>query len=577
MLTLTTSYFLIYAVLLQLIPVKSIELVIYHTSNIHGYFDETYSSIDEKPVGGFARIAYVLNKAKENYRKGKGPPVLYFDCGDVYTGSAWFTIHKDKIATAFMNAIKPDAVCLGNAEFSYGLDGLMPYISNVTFPVVVSNLGFTREPKLEKLIKRKHIIKIEKTIIGILGYMRNRRDSFGNLAPTVDILEEVEIINSLSESLRKVDGVHIVIVLSHGSSASDMMLSRLVRYVDIIIGGDSQIFLWNGVPPDNEKPTGVYPTLVQRSDGAKLAIAYVRGRTKYLGKLHVSFDERRFRGQYSGQPILLDESIGQDTFFLELLETFRPAITEANETFLGKCRVVLNASSCKYDECNFGNLITDSFVRFNAKRYLSKYEQVSNDMWSDAAIAIINSGAIRENIIPGKRKNNVYKLDILEALPVDDLLYLIKISGADLMLALEHGAKGNEYKLRNEFLHVSGLKIVYDFAKPEGERIKSVFVKCAYCRNPKYEPIHNSSFYGIVTTEYLVNNGDGHLSLSSGKSNFLFTTNMSNIIECVMEYFDTFQVLAPEIEERIIIENPFSVASQLNFLDLFLILIFLIL
>lgn len=43
-------------------------------------------------------------------QSGQGPPVLYLNAGDTYTGTAWFTIYKWKIAAEFINALQPDAV-----------------------------------------------------------------------------------------------------------------------------------------------------------------------------------------------------------------------------------------------------------------------------------------------------------------------------------------------------------------------------------------------------------------------------------------------------------------------------------
>lgn len=48
---------------------------------------------------------------------GQGPPVLYLNAGDTYTGTAWFTIYKWKIAAEFINALQPDAVVSKQLKF----------------------------------------------------------------------------------------------------------------------------------------------------------------------------------------------------------------------------------------------------------------------------------------------------------------------------------------------------------------------------------------------------------------------------------------------------------------------------
>jgi len=53
----------------------------------------------------FSRVRKYRKEAKEG-----GTSVLYLNAGDTYTGTAWFTIFKDKIASAFLNKLEPDAI-----------------------------------------------------------------------------------------------------------------------------------------------------------------------------------------------------------------------------------------------------------------------------------------------------------------------------------------------------------------------------------------------------------------------------------------------------------------------------------
>lgn len=53
---------------------------------------------------------FSVKEARRQAKSGEGPPVLYLNAGDTYTGTAWFTIYKWKIAAEFINALQPDAV-----------------------------------------------------------------------------------------------------------------------------------------------------------------------------------------------------------------------------------------------------------------------------------------------------------------------------------------------------------------------------------------------------------------------------------------------------------------------------------
>lgn len=60
--------------------------------------------------------------------------------------------------------------CLGNHEFDLGVEGLVPFLDNVTFPVLSANTDVSREPRLNKVQKRIVLTKGGEQI-GIIGYL----------------------------------------------------------------------------------------------------------------------------------------------------------------------------------------------------------------------------------------------------------------------------------------------------------------------------------------------------------------------------------------------------------------------
>jgi len=57
--------------------------------------------------------------------------------------------------------------------------------------------------------------------------------------------------------------------------------------VDIVIGGHTNTFLYNGAQPDAEHIDGPYPTMVKQKSGKEVPVVQAYAYTKYLGKLHV--------------------------------------------------------------------------------------------------------------------------------------------------------------------------------------------------------------------------------------------------------------------------------------------------
>ena len=70
----------------------------------------------------------------------------------------------------------------------------------------------------------------------------------------------------------------------------------------------SQLLL--GTPPSDEVPAGPYPTIVPGVSGDVLVVQeYTFG--KYLGYLEVTFDDDGNVMEYSGNPILLNETYSE--------------------------------------------------------------------------------------------------------------------------------------------------------------------------------------------------------------------------------------------------------------------------
>lgn len=90
---------------------SALDFVLLHNNDLHGHFEETCITKDgsTRCFGGFARISTVLNQYRNDHLNGNGPQVLFLNAGDTYTGTPWFALFRDRIASEMMNALKPDA------------------------------------------------------------------------------------------------------------------------------------------------------------------------------------------------------------------------------------------------------------------------------------------------------------------------------------------------------------------------------------------------------------------------------------------------------------------------------------
>ena len=75
--------------------------------------------------------------------RAKHPDLLYFDSGDFFQGSAYFTMFKGEVEIGLMNQMGIDASTIGNHEFDFGLENMAEMFKKATFPILCANYDFT--------------------------------------------------------------------------------------------------------------------------------------------------------------------------------------------------------------------------------------------------------------------------------------------------------------------------------------------------------------------------------------------------------------------------------------------------
>lgn len=524
-------------------------LRIVHTNDMHARFEQTSKlsgvcaekdAKEGKCYGGFARLATLIRQARRS-----SVPCLFLNAGDTYQGSVWYNVYKWKVVAKFLNLLAPNATSLGNHEFDDGVKGLIPFIQNATFPIVTANLDLSRQPDLAATnLLNSTVLTVEGIKIGIIGYLTPETKTI-SLTNEVIFLDEVTSIRREAKRL-KAQGVNILIAVGHSGFEVDKKIAREVEDIDLVIGGHTNTFLYNGKQPDLETPEGLYPTTVVQKSGRKVYVVQAYAYTKYLGNFTVKFNPSGEVTEIKGNPVLVDNSIEQAQDILEELDGMREAINNVSYTVVGKTHVLLQGDSkvCRRVECNLGNLITDAMIDFNAREYGSK------DGWTDAAIALQNGGSIRTSI---SRSNDdkVTIGDILGVLPFHNSILKVKITGEMLLSVLEWSVYNLDVNktvsLSAAFLQVSGLQVVYDLTKPSNSRVVSVYVQCANCSIPSYSELKKNETYTVLMPDFMQSGGDGYSMLKNLKTSPLGSTTADTL----SQYFMQHSPVHPGVEWRI--------------------------
>ncbi|XP_055640516.1 protein 5NUC-like isoform X2 [Toxorhynchites rutilus septentrionalis] len=529
--------------------IDNFQLIILHNNDMHARFEQigAYGNdcqpedvASNRCYGGFARVAHKIREYRAQEASG-GLPVLYLNAGDTYTGTPWFAVFKDNITAAFLNILKPDAISLGNHEFDLGVEGLVPFLNEVDFPVLAANLDLSKTPSMQtaKSLQTSIVFTKNNVKIGVIGYLTPETKQ---LTPvnTVEYTDEIEAINKEAAKLKS-QGINILIALGHSGLERDRQIAAGCPDIDVVIGGHSHTFLYSGQAPDIDVPEGPYPVMVKNRAGRDVPVVQAYAYTKYLGSMKLRFDQTGNLLAFDGSPILLNGSVPRDSDVLQLLDVYRPGILELNEV-IGQTRVLLDATRCRFEECNIGNMITDSMVM----TYASTREQ-HNEHWADAAIAFIQGGGIRASIEVGV-DGNITKKDLKTVLPFGNAMILAEVTGETIRQMLEHSvARYNGRNGYGEFLQMSGVQVVYDLSKPTGQRVVSVEVRCAKCTTPSFAPIYDYDRYKILLNQFLWEGGDGY-DMFSGRNFEVLTWGEYEMTE---EYLKRSSPVYPAIEWRI--------------------------
>ncbi len=242
----------------------AVDLRIMETTDLHVHLHPyDYYADCPNPDLGLARLAELVDHARQQV-----PNCLLFDNGDFLQG----TPVGDYIAydmglkegdlhpvTAAMNAMRYDAITLGNHEFNYGLDFLMRSIALADFPVVSSNIlrGKGGNPRADRhLVKPYQLLQrdvVDRSgqphviTIGVLGVAPPQIMIWErqNLQGRIEARDMVEAARAWVPEMREA-GADLVILLAHSgigpirhteNMENAIIPLAMIEGVDLILSG----------------------------------------------------------------------------------------------------------------------------------------------------------------------------------------------------------------------------------------------------------------------------------------------------------------------------------------------------
>jgi len=254
------------------------DLVILHTNDTHSQIFPVDAG-KYKGNGGYERREKFINKIRKENKN-----VLLLDAGDFMEGTPYFNLFKGKVEVELMNALKYDAVCIGNHELNYDHTKLVLRLREAKFHVLCANYDFSSSVLNKSKIEPFTIIQKGKYKIGIIGVLTRLEGQIGKkYIKDLKYIQPYNLVNTYARILKNEYKCDMVIVLSHlgfdggnDNNPTDELLAKNSSNVDIIIGGHSHTSL-------------LEPTYIINKYGEKVMIVTFASRGVGVGKIDINF------------------------------------------------------------------------------------------------------------------------------------------------------------------------------------------------------------------------------------------------------------------------------------------------
>ncbi|MBM4193374.1 MAG: hypothetical protein FJ202_03205 [Gemmatimonadetes bacterium] len=453
--------------------VESVELRIVATTDVHGYLRGwDYFGDSTDTARGLARVATIVDSVRAAHPDG----TVLVDAGDFMQGNALAYVASKPDARgahpviAAMNAMRYDAVALGNHEFNYGVPFLDRVRTQAAFPILAANARRLDNGRPFPAMTTIDRAGLSIAIIGATnpGSMAWDRD---HLKGRVHVSDLAAPVAAAVDSARR-SGADLVVVVAHAGLASNgapgfpeelgrenpmASVAREVRGIDVIVLGHSHRELADTVI------NGVLITQA-RNWATSAAVAELTVERSANGNKRPTAKVVRRRGQivraagHAESPAIVEASAAAHA----------TARAWASRT-VATTDVAWSTGSARTEDSPLVDFIGETMRRATGA-----------DLASTAVFTT------RAKIPAGP----ITVAQIARLYPYDNTIRVVRISGADLKAYLEHSARyfavagaGKTATAKPDptipgfnFEVVTGASYTLDLSRPIGDRVRALKV-----------------------------------------------------------------------------------------------------
>ena len=457
-------------------------IVILHTNDVHG------------GIAGYAKLA----AAKESYTTS-GAYTLLVDAGDYIQGDPTVSASQGKTAIELMNSTGYDAATVGNHEFDYGYANLKTISAQANFPILAANVQYNGATAFDS-----HTIftAANGKKIGVFGLETPETATKAHPAKIQGVTfvggQDMMKLAQTEVDTLKAAGCDYVICLGHlgidaestGNRSIDVL--NAVTGIDVFIDGHSHSTLDQIKAATNG--TGKVGNAYLTSTGTKLA---------NVGVVDIAPD-----GTITTSNVPLDTLTAENADTAAVIQRIQQQIDADYGAVFAQSEVQLNGekTQVRTGETNLGDLITDAML------------WQAGTLGEKVDAAVNNGGGIRASLSVG----GLTKKDINTVLPFGNTLYLVKLTGAQLLEALEASTCSLPESI-GAFPQVSGIEYTVNtgakFSSTENYP-GSTYGKPNAVNRVTIQRVGGAAFdpaetYTIVTNDFLGAGGDTYYTFKS--------------------------------------------------------------
>lgn len=451
----------------------------------------------EGKLGGMAHVAAVINKLREE----KPGATLLVDAGDTWHGAGFSVVDKGVSMVKIMNAIGYDVMAPGNWEFFYSKDHLLDLVEQADFPVVAFNVS---DKEWDEPVFTPYVIKkvgaLDVAVIGLTYPWTALTSAVSGSAQwwKFGIREEAAI--ELIEEIREEHDPDLVVLVSHGGYGLDQKFARRVDGIDVLVSGHTHDPIFEPVVWNN-------------------TIVYQGGaHGKYVANLDVEVKNKQIVG-FSYELLKVQQSkVEPDPEIQKLVaDAYAPHEEKLGEV-IGRSDAIIYRRD--FWQSPMGNMLTDAL----------------RDM-TDSDIAFFPAWRYGATLLPGK----ITVEDVYNVIPTDGTINTFKMTGKSLKRLMNNTLNGfldrDPYsRVGGDMIRFSGMKLVYDMSRPEGQRVVSLEIGD--------EPIADDKEYAIasVHTRFQLNPLFGATHAEDTSRVF---------VDELIEYIRKHSPISPSLDDRI--------------------------